>query len=306
MRVQQRARIHGQAKYRGQWHSARMLGVEQRAPRPKAPSHRCDPSHRLTYLSWNAGGLHTGRHAELKHWLTTPHGLAVDIVATQETHWKGPLEYQTATHVAVHSGGNKSEAGLQIRINRRHYIPERVQHRDIIPGRLLHIRLEGNPCVDLIIGYQHAWTPKGHGTDKQSSKEALLLRRAEYWSQLSAAVSSLPRRNQVLIFADLNTSLEADSVHVGHGLCPRQTENATDAPMLQDLIRSHQLTVLNTWRKAGRSAATFVPAGARGHSQIDFAMARLADLGSIARTASPQSLPFVHFVPTQTFHISLF
>ena len=110
IRAQNRARLHGQAKYRGRWLQPEALGVKHEPRPPKPPTVAASTGRRLTYLSWNAGGLHEARHQELKTWLNTPEGCHVQLVVVQETHWKGTFEYMTERYIAVHSGSPKSEA----------------------------------------------------------------------------------------------------------------------------------------------------------------------------------------------------
>ena len=163
--------------------SAAQLGVEQtlRPAKPKAPPHL--PAARLQYLSWNAGGLHAARYQEVKHWLQQPAAKQLDLIAIQETRWKGAQEYTTAQYFAIHSGGSKSEAGLLVFINKNTFPETKIQHRDLIPGRLLHVRLESDPCTNVLVGYQFAWSP-GTRTAKPQHKETLLEKQSEYWTQL--------------------------------------------------------------------------------------------------------------------------
>ena len=296
-RAQQRARIHGATRYKGRWMSAAELGVEPTPTPAKPHASPRKPAARFQYLSWNAGGLHVSRYQELKHWLQQPAASQLDLIAIQETHWQGAQEYATARHYAIHSGGSKSEAGLLVLINKHTFPESKIQHRDLIPGRLLHLRLESDPCIEVFIGYQHAWS-LGARANQPKHKETLLEKRSEFWTQLAKALHAVPKRNQVLVLADMNTDLHTDSIHVGKGVYVRQAQHASDANFLQELLRQQQLVALNTWRKAGPTSCTFLSAstGTQGSSQIDFALARHAHSDSLARQAKPMDLPFV---PTQ-------
>ena len=126
--------------------SAAELGVEPTPTPAKPNASPRKPAARFQYLSWNAGGLHVSRYQELKHWLQQPAASQLDLIAIQETHWQGAQEYATARHYAIHSGGSKSEAGLLVLINKHTFPESKIQHRDLIPGRLLHLRLESDPC----------------------------------------------------------------------------------------------------------------------------------------------------------------
>ena len=89
---------------------ARMTVHEPRSSKPLSPSQ--PDTRRLHFLSWNAGSLTTERHRELTTWLGTPEGKQVGLVAVQETHWRGPLEYMTTRFAALHSGASRPEGGI--------------------------------------------------------------------------------------------------------------------------------------------------------------------------------------------------
>ena len=48
--------------------------------------------------------------------------------------------------------------------------PDLVRHASIQPGRLMHIKLCFEPCVEVLAVYQHAWRPDATA----KAKEALL------------------------------------------------------------------------------------------------------------------------------------
>ena len=293
-RARHRASQHGSAKYRGRWMSAKQLGVQHNptVPRQSQPA-PCQTTSRIHYLSWNAGSLSTDRNLELKTWLDSPDGRHVNLVAVQETHWRGPLEYTTDRFYGIHSGANIAQAGILILIDKTFYTSVQVQHREVLPGRLLHVRLEGDPCVDVVICYQHAWSLSKHQQERVAQRDQLLSKRAEFLATLATLLQSLPKRNQLLVLGDLNTDLSPEGSHVGRGLCARTGQHAGDSSMLQDLVRNHDLLALNTWGPRGHKACTFLPAGPAGRSQIDFAFTGRMQADQLSRCARPQVLPFV-------------
>ena len=295
MRAQRRAVLHGQAKYRGQWWSAQDLGCEAGLVRsmPQQPHAAPKPEPRIKFLSWNAGGLPSERNLELQAWLRSPEGQDVQIAVVQETHWRGPLEYRTDRFFAVHSGSTKSEAGLLVLVDKQAFAESTIQHREIIPGRLLHVRVETSPCLDLVVGYQHAWSLPRANVAATAAKDAVLAKRAEFWAQLTTLLSALPVRNRVLFLGDLNTTFGTEGSSVGRGILTRQGSHAPDTPIAQDMLRSLDLVVLNSWGPVGLRACTFVPASKRGHSQIDFAIMRKPEADALARCTAPKLLPFV-------------
>ena len=295
MRAQRRAALHGQAKYRGRWWTAQDLGCEAGPARSmtQRPHAAPKPEPRIKFLSWNAGGLPSERNLELQAWLRSPEGLDVQIAVVQETHWRGPLEYRTDRFFAVHSGSTKSEAGLLVLIDKQVFAESTIQHREIIPGRLMHVRVETNPCLDLVVGYQHAWSLPRANVAATAAKDAVLAKRAEFWAQLTTLLSALPVRNRVLFLGDLNTTFGTEGSLVGRGILTRQGSHAPDTPIAQDMLRSLDLVVLNSWGPVGLRTCTFVPASKRGHSQIDFAIMRKPEADAMARCTAPKLLPFV-------------
>ncbi|CAE6948820.1 Pol [Symbiodinium sp. CCMP2592] len=248
---------------------------------------------KLTFLSWNAGGLTEARHQEFKTWLAEPEGRAIQVIAIQETHWKTSFEYLTDSYIAVHSGGPKAEAGLLLLVSRRAFTAAQVQSRDLIPGRLMHVRLEAEPSIDIVVGYQHTWTVPKSQPGKPPDKDHLLAKRSEYWASLAACIDQLPRRNQLLVMADFNTDLQPDSCQVGQGVYTRRTAHAPDRAALQDMLRQYQLIALNTWSRSGRPACTYLSAGDSNQSQIDFVLSRQHQQDPLSRYVVPRHMPFV-------------
>ena len=218
IRAQKRAARAGGTRYRGRWFSAGELGVTQSTIRPKLPlPHTPKIKPRLSFLSWNASGLTAERNAELKTWLGSEPGCRTDLVAIQETHWKGAMEYQWDRFTVVHSGGSKSEAGILLMISRQKFPEHHVHYQEIVAGRLLHVRLLSEPCIDVIVIYQHAWSIAKAKEGKETSKDLVLEKRAEVWAKLHTLVNSLPKRNQVLILGDFNCSLDLkDNANATH------------------------------------------------------------------------------------------
>ena len=166
-------------------------------------------------------------------------------------------------------------------VDRNTFSAASIQHRELLPGRLLHVRLEAEPSIDVIVGYQYAWSISKQQA-KAEAREALLAKRSEFWTALAACIQALPRRNQILLLADLNTDTVPDGSLVGNGVYQRKTTHAPDSPALQDLLRQHHLVVLNS--EAEQRAPFFQQErlGARQHL-----------LDPTSRQVGPQLLPFV-------------
>ena len=220
VRAQRRATQQGGAIYRGRWFSAEQLGVTQVTrqdhPTPKTPK---PSAARLSFLSWNASSLSAARNAELQTWLNSEQGCSVDILAVQETHWRGPLEYRTGRFLAIHSGATKAEAGILALTNTQKFPGHTIHRTEVVPGRLVHIRLEAEPCIDIVLVYQHAWSSSRLAARHASQQDVVLARRAELWAKLSTLISNLPKRNQLLLLGDYNTRLTTEGSIVGRGVC---------------------------------------------------------------------------------------
>ena len=118
----------------------------------------------------------------MQTWLDSEAGRRINFVAIQETHWRGPLEYQSGRFLAVHSGASKAGAGLLPLVNTRKNPQHLIKHVEVIPGRLrrlLHVRIETEPCIDLVLIYQHAWSVNRNTSSQATSQVAVLARRAE-------------------------------------------------------------------------------------------------------------------------------
>ena len=294
LRAQKRAARSGGTRYRGRWYNAAELGVQHdpKLPRTRQPQ-RSASGRRLAFLSWNASGLTIDRHKELQTWLLTPEGSRVDLVAIQETHWKGQLEYNWDRFSAIHSGGNKSEAGLLLLVSRQRFPEHSVHYQEVIPGRLLHVRLLAEPCTDIILIYQYAWSITKSKEGKEASKDLVLAKRAEVWAQLATLLNSLPKRNQIVLMGDFNCSLEPQDSLIGCGVQRHLAAHASDVHMLKALVEQHRLVVLNTWSRRGKAASTYIPANSTGHSQIDFVMLNQEQCDQSARQTRTAQLPFV-------------
>ena len=228
LRACARASQHGSTIYQGRRLSARQLGVTAREPKPHKPLSPSRPDlDRLHFLSWNAGSLTTERHRELTTWLDTPEGKQVGLVAVQETHWRGPLEYTTTRFTALHSGASRPEGGLLLLVSKSLLPAAQIQYNEVVPGRLLHARLELDPAtqhpnVDVVVCYQHAWSLPKQCASREQHRDKVLAHRAELWTRLSTLVAALPTRNQLLILGDLNVDLVPEGSLVGRGTFQRK------------------------------------------------------------------------------------
>ena len=244
-------------------------------------------------MTWNAGGLSSDRYQQLLLWLQGP-GKYLHIVAVPETHWRHDANFQAQGWLAFHFpySDNDKSAGILILVNQFKYPRHKVQLTCLVEGRLIHLRLELNPSIDVLDLYQHLFstTAKHRGQEGLQHAQAL---RSKVWTKVHQSLSSFPSRNSVLLLGDFNTDLFPDPPHVGPGVRTRLSKQPPDQHEFQQLLTTFSLCALNCWRRAGTQAQTFLPATGQRGTQIDFILTRLPQADGQARTCAPTWLPFV-------------
>ena len=98
LRARAHSQIRAQVPYRGRLHEASTLGTTRRRETTPAPSRKAlsSPNKRgLRVVTWNSGGLHSARWAELLPWLQdeAAQHRPVHICLVQETHWTSSTEF---------------------------------------------------------------------------------------------------------------------------------------------------------------------------------------------------------------------
>ena len=207
------AEKNGTAFYRGKSLTLQQLGgtpaalPSESARKPKrAHTHKDE----IQYLSWNACALTTAVWEELLSLLETDPFSEVKIVAVQETHWRGSWQFsKSGWHVVSSGTHNKQGAGVLIMVHSSLCKAKDIRFNEILPGRLLHVRIPGEKfSLDVISFYQFVWRSKQTLTQSQEQRQDAL-------AKLSQTIAMLPQRNSLLIAGDFNTSLKPDKKHVG-------------------------------------------------------------------------------------------
>ena len=115
-RAQLRAMRDRVAAYRGRIHdpqslSLQYIGKDPQARKPASTSPR--PANTLRVVTWNCGGLHQVRYAELLAWLDEQDSLdPVHVMCIQETHWPYHAEYSSGSRQFVHSSSGTASGGV--------------------------------------------------------------------------------------------------------------------------------------------------------------------------------------------------
>ena len=154
------------------------------------PRH-CSPSVEpgmLKVITWNCGGLHATRYAELMAWLNEPSPDGPHIVLIQECHWPHSLEFNSDKWVHIYSGMGQAQGGVMIIISRKPARPDQVRFVELAPGRMVHARLALEPPIDILCVYQRAWASAAdsshEGVSRSDFQSALLEKRQQVWHRL--------------------------------------------------------------------------------------------------------------------------
>lgn len=109
-----------------------------------------------------------------------------------------------------------------------------------LEGRLAHIRIHGSQrAIDLVAVYQHA-----------HSSRASEAKRASLWAALDSLLQRLPRRNNLVVAGDLNTTgadipqLVGSLVYQWNGM-KTQGSSHPDVGTLMDIMKRFSLVALN-------------------------------------------------------------
>ena len=161
LRARAQSQTHAQVSYRGRLHDASTLGTTRCKETKHAPSRKIPSSQSkrgLRIVTWNSGGLHSARWAELLQWLqdeATQHK-PVHVCLVQETHWASSTEFTESNWLCMHSGTGSREGGVLTMISRHTFKDCPVKFADLVLGRLQHIRIGTTPPIDLLNVYQFA------------------------------------------------------------------------------------------------------------------------------------------------------
>ena len=296
-RAQRRALDTGFAVYRGRNMTAKQLGVEWKLNKPARPRKPTIASnhHRIRVITWNSGGLNLARQAEVRTWLAEePPASQIHVLCIQETHWPTSCEYRDGPWTCIHSGSGNREGGVLVMLNTSFFSSTDIKHAEIIPGRMLHVRICSDPAIDLLCVYQHAWNPAKSEFQHRSvpAEQLLINKRQEVWSKMQGWIAGVPKRNLLGILGDFNASLYPQHPHVGFGVGHSHLHKK-DGQALQSLIQTAGLNAVNTWGKSGQKASTFWTHRGEG-SQIDFILVRNPCNLSRIRSATLPQAPIVH------------
>ena len=249
------------------------VGPRWTAPLPPNRAHV--PRHRIVALVWNPGGLSRSKLQEFLHWAECQ---STGIFILPETRWAFDSNWEDAKWLFVHSGaGSGRSSGILIIISKQLCTGDLLSHRNLIPGRLVHLRLHLAPrYLDILACYQYA----GHtGADMDA--------RASFWNTLDGALHSLAQRHGLTLAGDFNCCLTAGYPITGtnvftHGGRTVLGTQHRDRAMFNQIAMHHGLVALNCW-DASMGPTSTNPIGAV--SRIDFVFLRQKFVDARARRA---------------------
>ena len=266
-RAQKRAMTHGITWYRGRWMTPLQLGTQYEGHRsvpPKTKNVSVSTGHkrkRLSVLNWNSGGLPSADWDWLQHWLTQQ---SIDVITLQESHWPFSNEWQTRDFYCFHSGCSSRSGGLMTMISKRLCHSDAISWAEPIPGRLMHIRIHGqNRSIDILNAYQHV-----HAPDRQED-------RTTFWTTLHTTLHHIPKRNNLIMMGDWNTSLTRSTTATGLPTYKSDEHRCLgpqhhDSHIFHNILLQHDLIAVNTWKHDLGPTFQFQ----NKHSRIDYVICR--------------------------------
>ena len=234
----------------------------------------------------------------LKEWLRQqPPASRPQLLVLQETLWRGDFEWTDDMYTYLHSGsGQTRDSGILTMVSRSLCAPDLIRHASIQPGRLMHIKICLEPCVEVLAVYQHAWRPE----TTANAREALLAKRLALWHRVQRFAESTALRSQLIVLGDFNfnTPLSPQQPFTGQGLrgqvkrsqqdsLPDRKRHAPDGDVFRYLLQCCDLQAINTFRRSGTPCATFRNLATNAFTQIDFILVRRQQADDQSRMAAP-------------------
>ena len=153
--------------------------------------------------------------------------------------------------------------------------------------------------LDVLAVYQHTMHNRTAAQSDPASK-TLLQHRESIWNKIDSWLKSIPLRHFVLVAGDLNCGLFPEKTYIGRGVA-YACQVPPDQTRLQQLVKDHEMCALNTWKKKGAQAGTFLSSSGTC-TQIDFILTRKVHTTPRARLAhTRRDLPFIPI--TGMFHL---
>ena len=289
-RAVHRALKNGSTTYRGKIFTSNDLEAMRGSPYvySRTKQVQSPTSKRIRVLSANFDGITAAAYDSLALWLQHAE---YDVLLMQETHRGfGPTasEWEAAGWLFVSSPDPGTRfAGVAVALRKSLVKGGVVRSAEIVPGRLLHVRISGvHYGIDILSCYQHV-------ISSRESQNKTAAKREQIWTALGRCLSTLPRRNILILGGDLNCSARPQT-HVAGPCAPPPSDYYFDQDDLMALATAHSLSFLNTWsRGSGQSMQTFL--NGSSNSQIDYNLTRRSSADSYSKQSRP--VPTLDFSP---------
>ena len=197
---------------------------------------------------------------EIKLWL---HMQKIQVAVISETRWSFQSTWSDQEWHHIHSADQAHRgSGVLILVAKRLCKAADLRWNELVPGRLVHVRLmQTTRNIDIVGCYQHVFT-----RDK-----ACLQHREQFWTALDSLLTQLPARNTLTLLGDLNCSLPAATGICGNAKYRWQDKTIPgtthpDSNRFLTVLKKHGLVALNTWNSS--TGPTFISTG--GTSRIDY------------------------------------
>ena len=256
-RAVRRAKRDGGTWYRNQWLTSPVRDpLPDQATWHPLPKVRVSKRARTTILSWNAGSLCQELWLEIQQYA---HTHKFDLMAIQSTGWSFTSQWRVPGYTAIHSGStSRYQDGVMLLISDRIAASEQISVSEIIPGRLLHVRLkQQEQSLDYLLLYQHPW----RNTLSQLDNLAI---RQQVWDALHECLTRMPFRNQLILSGDFNATV--------------LNNNYPDNKQLRHILNHHGLTTL---LQTQIHHPTYF--SAQGNTQIDYIFCRTSQVDAQAK-----------------------
>ena len=206
------------------------------------------------------------------------------VVHVQESHWKSDLEIQTDGWLVISTACPSPMAGgLITLVNTDHFSPDQVAFSALVPGRLLHVRIQvGDTAVDSVNLYQKVLHTSATRQERGQTLTPAAQRKA-VWQALHSLLQTLPRRHLLVLAGDFNSPPPLVRSQVGSRADKFRSPSVADLHCLETLILDHALVHLNSWTRS--SGATF--RSEQGRTLIDHVYVRKDRADTLARQSCP-------------------
>ena len=116
-------------------------------------------------------------------------------------HWQSSLSYTLDSHHVVSEGSVERSAGLLVTISTRLCKPTDIRFRSLVPGRVLHVRLNAKGSVRSCCMLTAHMAFHSHLCCQQL--------RSEVWMAIDDCLASTPQRSIAILAGDMNTQIPA-------------------------------------------------------------------------------------------------